>query len=333
MTGSRDQAVMVVGHACVDLLPRMWGPPGLDPGVLTDIGPLEIRCGGSVVNTAEALRALGRRVRVAASIGDDHLGVLLERHLRDMDPDAFIERVDEGTSYSLVFEHGGASRAIWHHVGANARFDGRRLDLRGFELVHLGYATALPGLIPAEGEGVPPLLEAMAAAGATRSVDFATVDPSSPERRAWRERLARLLPHMDVVSPSADDLASIGWLDPGAEPRDVADAARRLVSGGAAVALVTDGARGAHLHTADRVRLASGGAALKRLGAEWEEVREEFPAAPVAHVVGTNGAGDTATAGLIHALLAGYTPRDAGRLAVAVAARRVAGLDLRIEDA
>lgn len=333
MTGSRDQAVMVVGHACVDLLPRMSGPPALAPGVLTDIGPLEIRCGGSVVNTAEALHALGRPVRVAAAIGDDHLGALLERHLRQVDPDAVIERVDDATSYSLVIEHGGASRAIWHHVGANARFVGERLDFRGVELVHLGYATALPGLIRAGEEGIPPLLVAMAAAGATRSVDFATVDPSSPERRAWRERLAHLLPHMDVVSPSADDLASIGWLAPGAKPRDVADAARRLVNGGAAVALVTDGARGAHLHTADRARLERGGAALRRLGAEWEGVREEFPAAPVAEVVGTNGAGDTATAGLIHALLAGYTPRDAGRLAVAVAAQRVAGLDLRIEDA
>lgn len=326
------ETVVVAGHACVDLLPGLPADPSLEPGAFTDVGPLEVRCGGSVVNTGEALAALGRPLRVVAALGADHLGGILAARLRELDPDARLEVSGLGTSYSIVLERDGDSRTIWHHAGSNAAFTGARVDPGGAALVHLGYATVLPALLE---DGLTPFVELLgriSAAGATSSLDLATVDPRSPDAGAWPDRLARLLPHVDVVSPSADDLVSTGWLEPRPGPAAVADAARRLVRAGAGVAFVTDGERGAHLATADAARLARGGRVLARLGAEWADVETAVPAERVARVVGTNGAGDTATAGLIDALLSGYTPRDAGRAAVALAARRVAGRELRAAD-
>ncbi|MGX5682904.1 carbohydrate kinase family protein [Schumannella luteola] len=333
MPVEKVDTVLVAGHACVDLLPALDAEPTIEAGALSNVGPLEIRCGGSVINTGEALVALGRTIRVSAAVGNDRLGGVLAERLRELDPHAAIDVVDAGTSYSVVLERRGGSRTLWHHEGANARMDGSRLNVGATALVHLGYATALPALVRPSLEPFVALLERMAAAGTTSSIDFATIDPRSADRDEWPERLRRLLPLMGIVSPSADDLQSLGWLPPNPDAHDVAEGARRLVEAGAAIAFVTDGERGAHLCTAGQERLARGGSALARLSPEWSNVELSVPAVPVEHVVGTNGAGDTATAGLIHAVLSGYTPRDAGRLAVALAAQRVAGLDLRIDGA
>lgn len=332
MRGEASEPVVVAGHSCVDLIPALTAEPVVAPGGFSNVGPLEVRCGGSVVNTGEALVALGRKIRVVTALGADHLGGLLAERLRELDTNARLETVGDGTSYSVVLERGGDSRTIWHHEGSNAAFTGREVDPTGAALVHLGYATALPALVA---DGLAPfvdLLSRISAAGATSSVDFATLDPRAPDVGDWPRRLDLLLPLIDVVSPSADDLVSLGWLAPHPGPAELAAAAGRLVAGGAGVAFVTDGERGVHLHVAARDRLERGGRALAKLGAEWPGAALWTPAVRVDTVAGTNGAGDTATAGLIDGLLNGYTPRDASRAAVALAAERVAGRELRAVD-
>ncbi len=322
--------VVIAGHSCVDLVPVLLAEPSVTPGVLSDLGPLELRCGGSVVNTGEVLAALGVPVRVAATVGADVLGAILETRLRELDPEARIALSATGTSYSIVLEHDGGSRTIWHHGGSNAAFTGAEVDPVGAALVHVGYATALPALLD---DGLAPfvtLLDRISAAGATSSVDLATLDAHSPEAAEWPRLLSRLLPRIDVLSPSADDLVSIGWLPANPTPGLIADAARRLVDGGVGLAYVTDGARGAHLVTAPGARFARGGRVLRRLAPEWFEVDTAVPGVHVERIVGTNGAGDTATAALIHALLNGYTPRDAGRAATALAAERIGGRDFGV---
>jgi sugar/nucleoside kinase (ribokinase family) len=331
MRGEASEKVVVAGHACVDLIPALAADPTREPGGFSNVGPLEVRCGGSVVNTGEALVALGRPVHLVAAVGADHLGGVLAERLRALDPAARLEPVAHGTSYSVVLERGG-SRTLWHHEGSNVAFTGREVDPADAALVHLGYATALPALLLDDLAPFLDLLARISAAGATSSVDFATVDPRADDVGEWPQRLARLLPRIDIVSPSADDLVSLGWLPPRPRPEDVADAARRLVDAGAGIAFVTDGERGAHLRVADATRLARGGRVLARLGPDWPGVAVQVPAVPVETVVGTNGAGDTASAGLIDALLNGYTPRDASRAAVALAAERVAGRELRAVD-
>jgi fructokinase len=99
---------------------------------------------------------------------------------------------------------------------------------------------------------------------------------------AYRGRLERLGRRTDVLKASDDDLA---WLHPG---RDPVEAAREMVAGEGAVALITLGARGALVVTADDVA----------------EV-----AAPPVDVVDTIGAGDSFMGGF----LAEWRSRGLGR--------------------
>ena len=63
--------------------------------------------------------------------GDDELGALLVALLRARGRETGQIRLlaERSTSYSLVFEPGGQDRSFWHHVGANAEFDGSAVDL------------------------------------------------------------------------------------------------------------------------------------------------------------------------------------------------------------
>lgn len=320
--------VVVAGHSCVDLIPRLPADPSDEPGELVDIGPLVVQPGGSVVNTGRALAELGVPVELVTTAGDDALGDLLRDHLAQLGPRNVIRRVAGlGTSYSLVLEHDGSSRTIWHHIGSAAAFTGAEVDPAGAELVHLGYPTALPGLTADDGRPFGAVLTRVKAANATSSVDLSTLPASQPADH-WPGLLRRVLPSIDVFTPSADDLASIGWLGPRPTATQIADAAGSLCAAGAAVVMVSDGARGAYLCTSDSDRIRGGGLALQPLAQSWADHRSWIPAEAVAQVVTTNGAGDTSTAGLLYGILNGYAPAEAGRFAATLAARRIGGLGI-----
>jgi sugar/nucleoside kinase (ribokinase family) len=320
--------IVVAGHSCVDLIPGIPAEPTLEPGELLDIGPLAMEPGGSVVNTGRALLELGVPLELVTTIGDDALGDYLRDHLAQLSPRHVIRRVEGvGTSYSVVIEHDGRSRTIWHHIGSAAAFTGEELDPTGAELVHLGYPTALPGLLADDASAFRAVLARIKAAHATSSVDLSTLPASQPSGH-WPDLLRRVLPSIDVFTPSADDLVSIGWLPPEPSTAQIAEAADRLCAAGSAIVMVSDGARGAYLRTSDSGRLFRGGRALLPLAESWSGHHSWIPAEPVARVVTTNGAGDTSSAGLLYGILNGYAPAEAGRFAATLAARRIGGLGL-----
>ena len=187
--------------------------------------------------------------------GDDALGALLVELLRARGAATDQVRLRDGcsTSYSLVFEPGGEDRSFWHHVGANAEFDGTAVDLAGAGLLHVGYPSLLPALIAHGGGPLAALLERAKADGLTTSLDLAVIDPASPAARVdWPALLARVLPLVDVFSPSIDDVRTALHLDAGAEPAELRDLARRLLDLGPAIVMLTAGPAGLQLGTAGR---------------------------------------------------------------------------------
>ena len=92
---------------------------------------------------------LGVDVRAQADVGDDPLADVLIALLRarGIDGDG-LRRVAGSTSYSLVLQSPGRDRTFWHHVGANAGFDGRDVRFDGERVLHLGYPPLLPGACP-----------------------------------------------------------------------------------------------------------------------------------------------------------------------------------------
>ncbi|MGN6125218.1 MAG: PfkB family carbohydrate kinase [Humibacter sp.] len=248
--------ILLAGHLCVDLVPRTHRFV-VEPGGLSEIGPLSLRLGGSVANTGIALTALGHDVAIAARVGDDELGLLASRLVaRSGLAGEPIVTPGQGTSYSLVVEPDGADRAFLHHSGANAAFDGDEAHVDGADIVHVGYPSLLPALIADGGAGLLTLLERARTAGAVTSLDLAVVDASSGVD--WYDLLGRAMPLVDIASPSVDDLRS-ALHEPTATPDQLVEL---LLGWGAGVAAVSDGPRGLTLGAADADRLSTSGTTL-----------------------------------------------------------------------
>jgi sugar/nucleoside kinase (ribokinase family) len=315
-------SAIVAGHVCVDLIPQLEALPDIGPGELAEVGPLTAAAGGCVANTGGVLAALGADVAAAGDAGDDELGALLTTMLgaRGVDTAQVRRRPGETTSYSLVVQAPGRDRSFWHHVGANARFDGASVDLAGIDLLHVGYPSLLPALTASGGEALAALLERARAQGATTSLDLAVIDPASAAARLdWGGLLERLMPLVDIVSPSVEDLRSGPGLD-----GELPALARRLVDMGAAVVLVTASADGLALCTGDAERLRRAGPLLARAAERWCDEALAIPAIEV-EVRSTLAAGDAASGGLLWGVLDGRGPHESLRLAAEVAAAQVAG--------
>jgi sugar/nucleoside kinase (ribokinase family) len=315
---------LVAGHVCVDLTPRLARLPASAAGALELVGPLDISPGGCVANTGGALAALGAPVQVVGDAGDDELGRTLVRLLaaRGVGTDRIRLLPGRSTSYTIVVQPDGRDRSFWHHVGANAGFDGTAVDLAGADLLHVGYPSLLPALSADGAAGLHALLIRARAAGLTTSLDLAVLDPGSPAAAEdWAAVLRRVLPLVDVLTPSIDDVAPIL----GSAPGDLG-VAGQLVELGAAIVMVTGGRAGARLCTAGPQRLAAGGAVLAALNrGRWSGCDRSAPA-PDVPVRTTVGTGDAATAGLLHGLLSGLGPEASLGLAMRTAGRTLAGL-------
>lgn len=321
---------LVVGHVCVDLTPHLPGAPSFVPGDLVAVGPLRVTPGGCVANTGGDLAELGIAVRVSADIGDDELSGPLRALLaaRGLDVAGF-RTTAATTSYSIVLQPPGADRTFWHHTGANTQFDGVHVELDGADLLHVGYPPLLPALVADGGAPLLSLLSRAHHAGVVTSLDLAVVDsPTAASRAFWRDVLVAVIPLVDIVTPSLDDLESAL----GAEMfgGSAVDAARLLVELGAGIAVVSNGTEGFAMATASRPRFAAGGRLLAGLDAAWHGLALTLPAAPVPSTVTTTGAGDAATAGLLAAVLRGVAPEQALQHAADVAAARVAGRPLAV---
>jgi sugar/nucleoside kinase (ribokinase family) len=299
-----DGAV-IAGLVCVDLRPQFSAAPRITPGALQAVGPLDLRVGGCVGNTGLALAALGTDVRLAASIGDDALGGLVTDAL------GAAPRVDAGavhvvpgaaTAYTVVVDPPASDRSFWHCTGANDTFDPTNVDLESARLFHLGYPSLLARVVDDAADGLVAYFAQARARGVMTSLDIAMHDASSPAAKLdWAKILSRLLREVDVFSPSIDELRRVV-----PTLTTVEEAARWVRAQGCPLVMVTDGARGSY--------------ALSDDFEGWT------PAFAVDDVATTTGAGDAATAGLLHGLLSGFSVGEAVVAAAATAAACVEGL-------
>src|SRR6266511_3298979 len=206
------------------------------------------------------------------------------------------------------------------------------LSLTGVDLLHIGYPSLLPALAASGGAALDALLTRARAAGITTSLDLAVLDPVSPAtRQDWPALLARVLPLVDLLTPSLDDVRSALQLDVSRTPGDLRRTTQRLLDLGPAVVMLTAGALGLQLGTADTSRLARAGAVFANDPArqtQWSD-QERFVTAQRVPVRTTVGAGDAATAGLLYGLLADLDPVASLQLAARTAASRVSGTPIQ----
>lgn len=235
------------------------------------------------------------------------------------------------SSYSIVVEQGQHDRTFWQYEGSNATFDPRLVDL-DFprpSVFHLGYPSLLP-LTCTEPSAIAEAFRAAKERNITTSLDLAHVGEGSLASRVdWGAWFARTLPMVDICSPSWDDVTSaLG--DHGPPSRTLLEqTADRMLSSGVAVVALSAGSFGFVLHTASADRLRAAGAAFSGREEVWANRRLWFPAESVDDPVTTVGAGDSLTGGLLHAIVVGMTPDEAGSYAREVVGRHLRQVPLR----
>ncbi|QPK81287.1 carbohydrate kinase family protein [Schaalia sp. ZJ405] len=323
-------AVHVIGHVCVDLTPHLHSERLGVPGELTEVGPIEIRTGGTLSNCARALKHLDTEVFLSGMVGNDDLGTICRRKLEDEHPGhvELTAHPKAATSYSVVIRPPQTDRSFLHHTGANDFFTGE-CTLHSNTICHFGYPTLCPGMCADNGRPVADLFDRAHALGNATSLDLAYLADNSPLKQLdWNALFAQVLPVTDVFCPSWDDIAScLPGISADFDTELIEKQTRTFLDQGAGLVLVTVGKHGAYLATNDADRLAPLATLTGINAKQWANQSIWDPAVPVEKEadgpLDTNGAGDTFKASFLHALTRRATPQAAIRFASESVARKL----------
>ncbi|MET9341346.1 PfkB family carbohydrate kinase [Nonomuraea sp. NPDC003804] len=286
--------VVTVGVHIVDVLTRPVEaiPTGQDT-VLVD--QIRLTAAGSAAGTAVDLVKLGNEVTSMGAIGDDELGdfllMIMARH--GVDVSGLARRTGEQTAASILPIRPDGGRPSFHVPGANLSVTLADLDL---EVLRRARAVHLGGMDVTFALGEPAffaLLDELRQGGTVVTMDLLSELPDLlGMARAF-------VPHVDYVLPNAAQaLAMTG-------AGTVEAAAAALLADGATGVLVTLGAEGSLVATAD------GATRVLALPVE---------------VSDTTGCGDAYCAGFLTGLLHGQDVLTAARWGTAAAARVATGL-------
>jgi len=343
--------VVVAGYTGVDLAPTFPDRAGdvplaqlLRPGKIIEVGPLEITPGGVVPNTGLAMSTFGARVALMGLIGQDRLGDLLLGLLEGHGAAVHLRRTRvAGTAYGFVIAPPGTDRVFLEGPGCNAAFGADDVD---YELVarsrlfHFGYPPLMPRLCADDGAELVTMLRRVRALGVATSLDMTLPDPQGPTGAVdWRALLARVLPDVDIFTPSLEELlvmlapAEVQRLADAAGEGDIAamappalceELAAEALALGSRIVLLKLGARGGLLRTGDVSDVA-----LALPPEAWGNQCLWLPAYPAdpARVCNACGAGDAAVGGFLTALLNGEDAAMAGRLAMLAGRDSLYGVD------
>ena len=345
---------VVAGHICLDVTPEMFSARGtvaeiFRPGKLIQVGPSTVSTGGPVSNTGLSLRRLGVSVKLMGKCGDDMFGQALIEAIRAEAPGAeggMHIAPGEDTSYTIVVCPPGIDRIFLHCPGANDTFSAADVDLEAAaeaKLFHFGYPPLMAHTYADGGAELVKIFSGAKAAGPTTSLDMANPDPAGPAGSVdWTAILDNVLPHVDIFTPSVEELtfmlrrptfdelvagAGDGELLKEIDGRLLSELGERCIAAGTAVVLLKCGYLGLYLRTAGRGRLEKLGRAKCGDIENWTN-RELFePSYAVDRIVSANGAGDCAIAGFLASFLRGCDVETVLRYACTTGAQNLRALD------
>jgi sugar/nucleoside kinase (ribokinase family) len=295
MAGPRHGRAVSLGVHIVDVLGRPVShiPPGQGRQLLDEI---RITAAGTAAGTSVDLAKLGVDVIAMGAVGDDLLAdfltSVLDRH--GIDTHLLARKQGVQTSATILPIRANGERPALHTPGATSSLTEGDIDLAAIEtadVLHVGGPDVLGRF---SGEPLLRVLEFARSKGVTTTMDVL----SSRDASAW-DRLRPLLRYVQYFMPNDEQLAALTGI------ADLTGAARAVLSLGTEAVLVSTGAQGCSLVTADK--------------------RVDLPAFP-APVVDTTGCGDACSAGFITGLLRGWPAEDAAWLAMAAASLVVTGL-------
>ncbi len=333
--------VIVSGLICLDIIPLFEGPANLIPGRVTEIGPAGLATGGAVANTGLALHRLGIATGLMGKVGDDLFGRAILQIVEKIDPDllqGMLVAPGETSSYSIVISPPGTDRIFFHCPGASHSFGAADVNydlVAGSRVFHLGYPPYMRHLYMDGGGELVDLFRRVKGLGVTTSLDMALPDPSGASGQVdWPAVLARVLPYVDLLLPSAEELCFMldrprynRLAQEELSPDEIRHLAERCLAWGARVVMVKCGERGLYLRTSNASQLRRMGRAAPPQEQNWALRELWSPCFKPKQLIGTTGSGDATIAGFLAALLHGETIEQAANTACAVGACNVEAAD------
>jgi sugar/nucleoside kinase (ribokinase family) len=334
---------VIAGYLCVDLIPEFKKNEThasiadvLKPGKLIEIDGLNSTLGGIVANTGMAMKKFSKNVFLNGLIGDDFIGKIAMEWLDKYGLSGGIKTVHEpGTAFGLVIAPPGVDRIFLESPGCSQLFDDSHIRYDAIaqsRLFHFGYPPLLKQFYLNEGSQLKTLMSRVQQMNVVTSLDFSLPDPDSESAKVrWPEVLKKVLPFTDIFAPSLEEALLI--MMPGEYARiqsslgdaDLIDqvsvetirqAGKLIIASGAKIALIKAGHRGAYLWAGD-VSSLNEKSGFHLSIERWNHCELWCPAYPVdeKRVKNASGAGDTAVAAFLAAILDGEDPERCLRYA------------------
>lgn len=346
--------VIAAGHICLDITPVFSEKKAaqlgdiLTPGKLVNVGQADVHTGGSVANTGLAMKFFGADVSLMGKIGDDPFGEMVRNVLKAHEAEqGLLVSERESTSYTVVVAVPGIDRIFLHNPGANNTFhteDIPQEELEKTALFHFGYPPLMKTMYENDGAELLKMMKRAKESGAATSLDFAAIEPDSKADRAdWERILEKVIPYVDILVPSVEELCYMldrdrffQWQEKAAGrditeildiEKDVKPLADRCMELGAKILLIKCGVPGIYFQTGSRQTLEKVGGKLELDTARWADLRGFEKSYVSERVLSGTGAGDTSIAAFLTAVLAGYSPEMSLHLAAAAGASCVTAYD------
>ena len=267
------------------------------------MGPAIEMSGGSCANSMAALAGLGGSAHYIGKVQDDQLGEVFRHDIQAVGV-AFKSLPLQGgpaTARCLVFVTPDAQRTMATYLGACVELGPDDVDEGSIANAQITY---LEGYLWDRPEAKQACIKASKIAHAAGAkVALSLSDPFCVDR--WRDEFIPLISdHIDVLIANESEIVSL-------YQTDHFDNAVREVTKHCELAALTHGSQGSVIVTADATYV--------------------VPAAPVADIVDTTGAGDLYAAGLLYGLTHALPLPSCGRLGSLVAAEVLGQYGARVE--
>jgi sugar/nucleoside kinase (ribokinase family) len=326
---------VIAGYLCVDMFPEFnKNEPVvsisalLKPGKLIEIDGLGFSLGGVVANTGMAMKKFNKKVFLNGLIGDDFIGKIARDWLDKFSLSEGIKIAEKaGTAFSIVIAPPGVDRIFLESPGCSKIFDAGYIDFEAISqsrLFHFGYPPLLRQFYLDNGNQLLNLFSRVQEMGVATSLDFSLPDTQSESgKQDWLQIMKRILPYTDIFVPSLEEVLQI--MMPGeyakilsaAGNSDIIDLipvntireiGKTIIDSGVKILLVKAGHRGLYLLTGNVSPLnRKNGFNLSEKDWNYRELWcNAYPADP-AKVKNATGAGDTAAAAFLSAILDGKT--------------------------
>ncbi len=347
---------VIAGYLCVDISPEFQKNEHIasisdlfKPGRLIEIDGLDFSLGGVVANTGMAMKKFNKKVFLNGLIGNDFIGKIARDWLDKYNLSEGIKITGRaGTAFGIVIAPSGVDRIFLESPGCSKIFDTDFIDFDAVSqsrLFHFGYPPLLRQFYLNKGSQLLSMFSRIHEMGVVTSLDFSLPDTQSESgKQDWPQIMQRVLPYTDIFVPSLEEVVQImmpveyARILSAAGNSEIIDLipigvireiGKKIIDSGVKILLIKAGHRGIYLLT-DDVSPLNRTSDFSLPENDWNH-RElwcnAYPADPD-KMKNATGAGDTAAAAFLTAILNGETSEFALRYAAIAGRNNLYCLDI-----